>query len=65
VEDPEWAFTWAFTAVEDPRVGLFRHFSIRFDSSALVHFVAPQQSWGLLHGQAIHMHQFDALFVHS
>jgi hypothetical protein len=40
------AFTWALTAVEDPRVGLFRHFSVRSDSSAPVHFLASQQSWG-------------------
>jgi hypothetical protein len=34
-----WAFKWASTIVEDPRVGLFCHFSIRSDFSVPVHFV--------------------------
>jgi hypothetical protein len=45
------------------RVGLFRY--IRSNSSVPVHFVVPQQSWGLLRGRSICMHQIDALVVHG
>jgi hypothetical protein len=47
---------------EDPRVVLFHY--IRSDSSMLVHFMAPQQSWGLLRGRFICMHGINALVVH-
>jgi hypothetical protein len=47
----------------DPRVGLFRY--IRSNSGMPVHFVAPQQSWVLLHGRSICMHRIDALVVHD
>jgi hypothetical protein len=42
----KWAFTWALTVVEDPRVGMFCHFSIQSDFSMLVHFVAPTAELG-------------------
>jgi hypothetical protein len=57
-------FTWALTVVEDSRVVLFHHFYIRSDSQTPVHFVAPRQSRGLLHGRPICMNRFDALVVH-
>jgi hypothetical protein len=44
-------------------VGMFRY--IWSDSSVSVHFVAPQQSWGLLRGRSIYMHQINVLVVHG